>query len=361
MTSIEWTEEVWNPVTGCDKISPGCAHCYAEVMAKRCKAMGNARYANGFKVTLQPDKLGEPLKWRKPRKVFVNSMSDLFHEEVPFEFIAAVFGVMAACPGHTFQVLTKRPERMLEFFRWMEAERRGYMHEHRGLLWDHLGQIAGEQFSQRTSQAAFRARDGDVVPRSIGDMCAWPWPLPNVWLGVSVEDQQRADERIPLLLQCPAAVRWISAEPLLGAVDISRWLEQKFDYCPEANANPDDGSWDECAGCPAEPGRIRQAIAYGSCFAKLTPRLDWVVVGGESGQHMHQERLLRRRGLVQKVGSRDWRPREDRAEWVRSLRDQCAVASVPFFFKQWGGPYPKSGGRLLDGRTHDAYPQGGAA
>lgn len=352
MTSIEWTEEVWNPVTGCDKISPGCAHCYAEVMAKRCKAMGNARYANGFKVTLQPDKLDEPLRWRKPRKVFVNSMSDLFHEEVPFEFIAGVFGVMAACPQHTFQVLTKRPERMLEFCRLVEED---------SLLTGCLRQTMAEEGARRAG-IIWDGRGSNIwlyfdvagaTPEGIKNRRPWPgWPLPNVWLGTSVEDQERADERIPLLLQCPAAVRWISAEPLLGPVTLrKRWLE--------------------CLGREVQssgPGGVETVVAHSRLPQEDTARccrefagLSWIVVGGESGQHMHQERLLRRRGLVQKVGSRDWRPREDRAEWVRSLRDQCAASSVPFFFKQWGGPYPKSGGRLLDGRTHDAYPQGGAA
>ncbi|MGH2750087.1 MAG: DUF5131 family protein [Actinomycetota bacterium] len=182
-TGIEWTETTWNPTTGCDRVSSGCDHCYALSLAKRLKAMGSRRYQEdgsprtsgpGFGLTLHEDKLDEPLRWRSPRVVFVNSMSDLFHAKVPASFIRRAFNVMAATPQHTYQILTKRPRRM--------------------------ARILGDwnQFARR--------------------------PLVNVWLGTSVEDQRWADQRIPLLLDTPAAVRFLSCEPLLGPVDLSEWL-----------------------------------------------------------------------------------------------------------------------------------------
>ena len=161
-SNIEWTEVTWNPVTGCNKVSPGCKFCYAEVMSKRLKAMGMERYRNEFQVTLHPEVVEQPLRWRKPRVVFVNSMSDLFHDDVPLEYLQRVFGVMKRCRQHTFQVLTKRAERLEE-------------------LAPHL-----------------------------------PWPE-NVWMGVSVEDQKRID-RIAHLQRVPAAVRFLSVEPLLEPI-----------------------------------------------------------------------------------------------------------------------------------------------
>ncbi len=231
-SSIEWTEATWNPVTGCSKVSAGCAHCYAERMANRLRAMGIARYRNGFRVTLHPDLLDLPKRWRAPRLVFVNSMSDLFHEDVPLEFIWQVFETMRACPDHTFQVLTKRSARL----------------------------------------------------RNIADRLDWP---ANVWMGVSVEDVRVLD-RIADLRTVPATVRFLSCEPLLGPLD----------------PLPLNG-------------------------------IHWVIVGGESGP----------------------RARPLRAEWVRSIRDQCRATGVPFFFKQWGGTRKDLTGRRLDGLTYDELPQ----
>lgn len=228
-TKIEWTDAVWNPTTGCNKVSQGCKYCYAEVMHKRLTGMKMPGYERPFLAGAYPNEaaLGRPLKWKKPRKVFVNSMSDLFHENVPFEHIDKVFDVMRCTPQHTYQLLTKRPERMAE-----------YLNVHRTM--------------KET--------------------------LPNVWLGTSVENQKAADERIPHLLNCPAAVRFMSMEPLVGPVDLLK------EY-------------------PTGKG----AVSY--CAL-----VDWVIVGGESGR-----------------GHRPMHP-----EWARSLRDQCAAAGVPFFFKQWG-------------------------
>jgi len=292
-TKIEWTEETWNPVTGCTKVSAGCQNCYAERMAKRLAGRYGYPADDPFRVTLQEDQLSKPLSWRKPRMVFVCSMGDLFHPDVPDEYITQIFDVMAKARWYrqTFQVLTKRPERMRE----------------------HL-----------LARKALTA--------------------PNVWLGVTAENQETADQRIPILLQTPAAVRFVSCEPLLGSLDL------------------------------AEGG-------HGWLFVTdLTDgrrtHLDWVIVGGESGP----------------------KARPAHPDWFRSIRDQCQSAGVPFFFKQWGEWIPvdevpsgyahyndvktpgkgghvrrsrlvddvlmvrvgkKAADRILDGRTWDEFPNTG--
>lgn len=235
-SAIEWTESSWNPVTGCTKISAGCAHCYAERMARRLHAMGQPNYRNGFEVTCHPDALELPLKWKKSQMIFVNSMSDLFHRAVPARFIEEIFFTMNQARWHTFQILTKRADRLLQ-----------------------------------------------LAPR-----LKW---TPNVWMGVTVENDKHVD-RIDRLREVPAAVRFLSLEPLLGPLP-------KLD---------------------------------------LT-RIDWVIVGGESGP-----------------GARPMDP-----EWVLDLRDQCLNAGVAFFFKQWGGVQKKKAGRLLEKRTWDQMPRGAAA
>lgn len=243
MTKIEWTDVTWNPVTGCSKVSEGCRNCYAERMSHRfgwTEKPWNDQYTVE-NVKLHPERLEQPLKWKKPRMVFVNSMSDLFHEEVPFEFISKVFHTMWLADEHIFQILTKRPKRMLEYFSRLGAN---------------------------------------------------PLPLPNVWVGVSVENQEAANERIPLLLETPAAVRFLSCEPLLGPVDLSMFLENRIDVTDE-----------------------------------VLPLIDWIIVGGESGPN-----------------ARTMHP-----DWVRSLRDQCQEAGVAFFFKQWGEYYPEAIEGLPDG------------
>lgn len=229
---IEWTDATWNPVTGCTKVSPGCKNCYAERLAVRLRAMGNRRYSNGFAVTLHADQLTLPLRWRQAKRIFVNSMSDLFHESVPEPFIRQVFDVMVSTPQHIFQVLTKRADRL-----------------------------------------------SALAP-------SLPWAN-NIWQGVSVENDAYLS-RIHELRSVPAVLRFLSLEPLLG---------------PLASL-PLDG-------------------------------IGWVIVGGESGG-----------------GRRTVRP-----EWVREIRDQCLAAKIPFFFKQWGGRTPKTGGRLLDGRLWDEVPR----
>jgi protein gp37 len=231
-SGIEWTEYTWNPVTGCSKISPGCKNCYADRMAKRLKAMGVPKYRNGFDVTVHEAAINEPLTWKTPRTVFVNSMSDLFHEAIADEVILRIFDVMAQTPQHRFQVLTKRSKRLTE----LNAK----------LTWS-----------------------------------------PNIWMGVSVENADYLD-RIADLVQTGAAIKFLSLEPLLGPL-----------------------------------GELA-----------LTG-IDWVIVGGESGPHC--------------------RPLPE--AWVLPIRDQCCMAGVPFFFKQWGGVHKKRAGRLLEGRTWDEMPE----
>ena len=190
MSKIEWTEKTWNPISGCTKISEGCKNCYAEKMANRLKAMGTKGYENGFAVTLHRDKLDEPLKRKKPTMYFVCSMGDLFHEDVPFEFIDDVFLIMGLCPEHTFQILTKRPERMRE-----------YMLRKRP-----AAAIVTSRYIKKVQEYVH----SDKVSQN----------LPNVWLGVTAENQEQADKRIPILLDTPAALRFVSVEPMIGGINL---------------------------------------------------------------------------------------------------------------------------------------------
>lgn len=341
-SKIEWTDATWTPVKGCTRVSPGCGGpgphggCYAEIMAARFSKPGQwgeglaliVEGAGGKKdhrwtgvVRFDASELLKPLHWRRPRRIFVCSTSDLFHEKVEDEWIDQVFAVMALCPQHIFQVLTKRTERMRAYF-------------------------DDPSLSGRLVLAAMKVKPNDYVESDIS-IAAIGLPLPNVWLGTSVEDQQRADERIPHLLATPAAVRWLSCEPLLGPVDLScLW----YYPCPRSldglMMDPSTGAYECCSHC-----------GWSGIGDELG--IDWVVVGGESGQ-----------------GSRPMHP-----DWARSLRDQCAGAGVPFFFKQWGewvsvseqagsGAHhhfddgatvrrvgKKAAGRLLDGVEHNAMPE----
>jgi protein gp37 len=230
-SQIEWTQATWNPVTGCSKVSPGCAHCYAETFAERWRGVKGHPYERGFDLQLRPERLEQPLQWKRPRVIFVNSMSDLFHEDVPLDYIERVFAVMAEASQHVFQVLPKRHERLAE----------------------------------------------------IAPALAWP---ENIWAGVSIENRRWA-RRADYLRRVSAAVRFISAEPLLGPLD-------RLDL---------DG-------------------------------IDWLIAGGESGP----------------------RHRPVKEEWILDLQTQCRDSGVAFFFKQWGGSRPKSGGRTLKGREWSEMP-----
>jgi protein gp37 len=303
-TTIQWCMnpdgtpgEVWNPVTGCQKVSQGCKNCYAERIANRF--WGERKFTD---VWCHEDRLAQPLHWKKPRRVFVNSMSDLFHEDVPDEFITSVFMQMSSSKTsqHKFMILTKRADRMSWYM--------NHWYEKGGWVW---------------------------APSEVGKRAVSAWPLPNVWLGVSVEDQKAADERIPYLLKTPAAVRFLSCEPLLGPVDLSKylmcqWTSEEVDW-PKSMHLPD-----------GYPPKMK--------VARILPRIDWVIAGGESGPGARPMQI----------------------EWARSLRDQCQSAHVPFFFKQFGEFKPtseyrdgkvfmsrvgkKAAGRLLDGREWNEFP-----
>jgi protein gp37 len=241
-SAIEWTDATWNPVTGCTEVSPGCDHCYARVFAERWRGVPGHPYEQGFDLRLWSNRLNYPLQWKKRQRIFVNSMSDLFHKAVPDDFIMRVFEVMAQAHWHTFQVLTKRPSRLAHLV---------------PKITEHLASITQTE----------------------------RWPA-HIWCGVSVETIQY-DWRVDKLREVPAAVRFISAEPLLGS--------------------------------------LKDLDLSG---------VHWVITGGESGH-----------------GYRRCDPL-----WVREIRDNCHRDNVSFFFKQWGGKSPKSGGRELDGRTHEEYP-----
>lgn len=287
MTDIEWTDETWNPTDGCKVCSPGCANCYAMRFAGRFAKPGeryhglvtigkNKRSIWTGKGRLDAGKLVKPLRWRKPRQIFVNSMSDLFYEEFTNEEIAAVFGVMAACPQHTFQILTKRAKRMREWFEWIASEPTGL----RTLPYAPrlLCRVKADEIVNPHMRG--RPLGTESQPRQ--------WPLPNVWIGVSVEHQEAANERIPELLRTPAAVRFLSCEPLLGSLNLSRVAPESVFFC------------DALAGEALYP------------IVSKWKRLDWVIAGCESGP-----------------GARPAEP-----DWYRSLRDQCKAAGVPFFLKQ---------------------------
>lgn len=285
-TGIQWTDATWNPLRGCSRVSEGCRNCYAEKVAARFSGPGapyeglaevgakGARW-NG-QIKLVHEHLGDPLRWRKPRRIFVNSMSDLFHEAVPFEYIAAVFGVMAAAREHTFQILTKRPKRALAFFEWLDHP-----------VFD------GRAPFDVCARYAIRRLDPKIIGRSrLMDPTA-PWPPPNVWLGVSVEDQATADTRIPILLDLPAAMRFISAEPLLGPI---------------------------CFGG-------RDGWLSGTRSSSAGPGIDWVIVGGESGPGA----------------------RVCDVAWVRMIVAQCQEARTACFVKQLGAK-PVAVPRCAEGR-----------
>ena len=320
-TNIEWTDETWNPVTGCSKVSPGCDNCYMFRGWSRLHGMKVRGYEGpADRPALQHHRLEEPLGWKKPRRVFVCSMSDLFHPAVPFWYIGQVFGKMRAASHHTFQVLTKRPGRMLAFATLYQTPSR---------------------------------------PR-------WAWP-DNVWAGISLEmmadGKKNYAARLDLLAQVPARVRFMSAEPLLGALDLRPWLgtRWKCTVCGRIHKSGDCVHFSEDVGeFVSEDGEA--------------PVLSWVIVGGESGP-----------------GARPMHP-----DWARTLRDQCQAARVPFFFKQWGAWHPvvtqdgasddwkpvtkndavqrihiwpdeelsinigaKAAGATLDGREHREFPDAG--
>jgi protein gp37 len=289
-TGISWTNATWNPVTGCVKVSQACKFCYAERDWARLANNPKTIYFNRkfTDVATHEDRLDQPLRWSRQRMIFVNSMSDLFHEDVPVEFIDKVFAVMGLNfimrdHPHIFQVLTKRPERMHAYL--------------------------NDPGTVHRVTAAMKA----LGPGLPGENAPPVWPLPNVWIGVSVEDQEAADLRIPLLLDTPAAVRWISAEPLLAPLSVSKWLASEADRRKGLHKHLRNASRTKL---------LAIASMVGAEGTTLQPALDWVVVGGESGG----------------AKARPMHP-----YWARQLRDECVAAKTPFFFKQWGEWAPRIG------------------
>ncbi|MFJ8006149.1 DUF5131 family protein [Streptomyces fagopyri] len=391
-TRIEWADETWSPVIGCDRVSPGCTNCYAIGQAHMRAANPHPAVAAAFagtthkpgtgldwtgSVNLIEERLTQPLRWKKPRRVFVNSLSDLFHDQVPDEFIAKVFAIMSLTPQHTYIILTKRHARMRSLLT--------------GLCTCGAGHPPAVDFRSEMAWRVSKA-NADRIP-GLPDNAEHvvyhetPWPLPNVWVGVSVEDQKRAELRIPELIKTPAAVRFVSCEPLLGPVDLTPWMppiapmpvEQAPatwaewtwpDWVPARVREEIESFWGdgqgrsprhwiraihEQGGTPAfgatvrmndDPHRNRQVTgrfvycwgnigrlaldndpnreyAYTSFGARTRERtrgIDWVIAGGESG---HRARAMH-------------------PDWARALRDQTTAADVPLFFKQWGewGPAP---------------------
>lgn len=312
-TNIEWATDTWNPVTGCSKVSEGCRHCYAkfQVWPRLAANPSTPYYGRKFEdVMCHPERLTQPMKWKRPRRIFVNSMSDLFHEAIPDVFIAQVFSVMEACPHHIFQVLTKRPERMLDWTRMVDDNFLGCL-------------LVNEEDPS-------------------GKDWSWSeWPLPNVWLGVSIEDQATADSRVPFLLDTSAVVRWLSCEPLLGSIDLRSvhalppeelpFLERGTPLCHDPHCRRGGPHYPREFGCRWSD--IEQ-------YDQPPGPINWVVVGGESGKHA--------------------RPMD--ADWARSIRDQCIKTEIPFFFKQWGEWIDhkrvgkKKAGRVLDFQLWNQYP-----
>jgi protein gp37 len=296
-SDIEWTESTLNPTLGCTKVSPGCDNCYAIPQSHMRASNPNEKIADAFaglthrdddgaldwtgQINMIPERLDHVLAWRRPRRIFVNSMSDLFHDGITDEFIARTFALMAAAPQHTFQILTKRHGRMRSLLSSGDFRR-----------------LAKDKYQEMLMAGLLKGRGLPIVINA--------FPPKNVWLGVSVENQKYANLRIPALLDTPAAVRWISCEPLLGPVDLTKWTDTP-----------------PVCGCGQAPdGAPGAAGCSPSCMLPEPSGIDWLVAGGESGR------------------GPNIRPMHP--EWARSLRDQCAAASIPFLFKQWGewGPAP---------------------
>ena len=268
-TKIEWATNVWNPVTGCVKISEGCKHCYAEKFAKRLQNNPNFeikyKYRNGFKPTFHPESLKEPFTYKKASRVFVCSMGDLFHVDIQFDWINRIFSIMSDNDKNTYMILTKRPKRVLEFFEWKRN-----------------GEFGNEEW---------RAND-------------------NIWFGVTVENQETANNRIPLLIRIPCKTRFISCEPLLGNINLFK------------------------------PAVLPDGETVAGFWLNW---IDWVIIGGESG------------------GNKTTRPMHP--DWVRSIHEECKAANIPFFFKGWGdwqNGYKigkKYSGDFIDGKQYHEFPK----
>lgn len=288
-TEIEWTHppgftgETWNPTTGCTKVSPACAHCYAELLSRRFK-ISPPFLPGQYRLDLHPDRLAHPMRWPMPRCIFVDSISDLFHEDVPFDFIDQVMAVVMLCQHHIFQVLTKRPQVMLEYFKSNPLPR------------IRRATYGFQSVTVMNGHKPWSERIAEVIGQST------VWPFANLWLGVSAENQEWADRRLGMLLRIPARIHFVSAEPLLGPIDFTKIscnpdsLIKKTQVGLINNLNSLTGEWDY------------------DTYKYTLARLDWVIVGGESGNKV----------------------RLSHPQWFRDIRDDCQDHEIPFFMKQWG-------------------------
>lgn len=291
MSKIEWTHrpgtksEVWNPTTGCDKISQGCKFCYAEVMHKRLRGMGQKKYQHPFLGHLQmhDDELWKPIGWKKPRTIFVNSMSDLFHKDVSDAFLDKVFAVMVICHEHTFQILTKRADRLYEYFSVGKA-------------------VLVERWANAIYEVGVtdKSEDPDIAHCWVHNMCEDQWPRPNIWIGVSAENQETLDLRAPFLVKVDAHVRFISYEPAIGPITLG-WNANNIRVHPKHGCN-----------------------------------IHWLIAGGESGQK-----------------ARPFHP-----NWFNDIRQQCQAMGIKFFFKQygkWGTRWVNTRNDLPVFKMYDSY------
>lgn len=342
---IVWCEQTWNPIRGCSRVSAGCVNCYAEAMAVRFAGPGqpyegtinpDTKRWNG-KIRLVPDKLADPLRWQRPRMVFVNSMSDLFHEDVPFQFIADVFAVMSCTTRHTYQVLTKRPARMLEFFAWLNEDLDGFGHPTR---------VDSLRVWPQWTPA--KGKTGGY------DNCGPAWPLENVWLGVTAENQPAYDERVELLRQTPAAVRWISVEPMLGeiAADLRGidWVVCGGESGP--NARPMHPDWarslrDQCAAAGV-PFLFKQWGEFGTIYENGSSGSSVFKAFSDFQTWVNKASTWVRGGIC--LGT-DGRELKNGGDMMRA-RDE---GKFPVTIMHRVGK--KSAGRLLDGVPHDGYPE----
>ncbi|MGB0971698.1 MAG: DUF5131 family protein [Mycobacterium sp.] len=336
-TGIQWTDATWNPITGCTKVSAGCDNCYAETLAERFRGTPGHYYENGFDVQLRPVKLDQPLRWTRPRRIFVNSMSDVFHDAVPDEYIAKMWAVMALAPRHTFQVLTKRHGRMRSL---VGSER----------LAAHIYRAVDDLLAQ--DNPPLRLHEDTIVAALDGFAAGNFAVLPNVWGMVSAEDQRNAERRIPALLDTPFAVRGVSMEPLLGPIELEPdWLPTTCRDCDcEMGCNPPSGG------------------------------IDWVIVGGESGRGarpMHPDWARSLRDQCQAAGVAyhfkqwgEWAPEsglnrsEGNGRRLHYARTYLRTDGSTAVLGDTGGPGEclervgkRRAGRELDGRTWDEWPK----
>ncbi len=386
MSKIEWTNQTWNPTIGCDKVSQGCKNCYAIRMAYRLMHHPNQIVAAKYKGTVEKTKSGDlnwtgkinllddvllkPVKNKKTTMYFVDSMSDLFHKDVPYSFVDKVFAIMLLCPQHTFQILTKRPDRMTAYMNSKTDDDAREIEEAAEIIVCEHPDLFYVMETYKTDEGKISYPSNTLLPyikeagwysgitytdcgeggfeKDTEFIYEGNWPAKNIWLGVSVEDQKAADERIPLLLKTPAAIRFLSCEPLLGPLDISKFM------VPEGVHHHPDNT------LTGETGMALNKMVN-MVNPELKKQLHWVIVGGESGP-----------------GARPMHP-----DWAREIRDQCKASGVAFFFKQWGewtehrateakelrsvshngfgqdmcrvGKH--KAGRLLDGKIYNEYPK----